>query len=109
MIRCSRMGLYFPGKSWNFRESSPTIGDAPFCRVGGKIILFKKGDLGEELAQAKRAAGQVGAVLKEDVAVTLLGLEDSRRLLVWEQAKKCPAQVPRSGATIAKRPLGGPR
>jgi len=82
---------------------------APCCRVGGKIILPKKGDLAEELAQAKLAARQVGAVLKDDVAVTLPGLEDGRRLLVWEQAKKCPAQFPRSGAAIAKRPLGETR
>src|SRR6266567_408970 len=56
---------------------------APFCRVGGKIILFKKGDLAEELAQGKRAAGQLGTVFKADVAVTLPGLADGRRLLVW--------------------------
>ena len=76
---------------------------APFCRVGGQIVLPKKGDLVEELAQGKRAAGQVGAVLKADVAVTLPGLEDGRRLLVWEQVKKCPAQFPRAGGVIAKR------
>ena len=78
---------------------------APFCRIGGKIVLFKKGDLSEDLAQAKRAAGQVGAVFKDDVAVTLPGLDDGRRLLVWEQVKKCPALFPRGGAAIAKRPL----
>jgi 16S rRNA (guanine527-N7)-methyltransferase len=80
---------------------------APFCRVGGQIILPKKGELVEELAQSKRAAGQVGAVLKADVPITLPDLEDGRRLLVWEQVKKCPAQFPRSGGVIVKRPLGG--
>lgn len=80
---------------------------APFCRVSGQIILPKKGDLAEELAQGKRAAWQVGAVLKDDVAVTLPGLEDGRRLLVWEQKKLCPAQFPRSGGVMLKRPLGG--
>src|SRR5712692_9814664 len=80
---------------------------APFCYVGGQIILPKKGDLVEELAQGKRAAGQLGAVLKADVLVTLPGLEDGRRLLVWEQVRKCPEQFPRSGGMIAKRPLGG--
>jgi 16S rRNA (guanine527-N7)-methyltransferase len=79
---------------------------APFCRVGGQIILPRKGDLAEELAQGKRAALQLGAVLKDDVGVRLPGLEDGRRLLVWEQVRKCPAQYPRSGAAMAKRPLG---
>jgi len=88
--------------------SLPTLLEyaAPFCRVGGQIILPKKGDLAEELAQGKHAARQVGAVLKDDVSVTLPGLEDGRRLLVWEQVRTCPAQYPRSGAAIAKRPLG---
>jgi len=88
--------------------SLPTLLEyaSPFCRVGGQIILPKKGELGDELAQGKRAARQVGAVLKDDVAVALPGLEDGRRLLVWEQVRKCPAQFPRSGAAMAKRPLG---
>lgn len=79
---------------------------APFCRVSGQIILPKKGDLAEELAQGKRAARQVGAVLQDDIAVTLPGLGDGRRLLVWEQTKLCPAQFPRSGGMMMKRPLG---
>jgi 16S rRNA (guanine527-N7)-methyltransferase len=88
--------------------SLPTLLEyaAPFCRVGGQIILPKKGDLVEELAQGKLAARQVGAVLKDDVPVTLSGLEQGRRLLVWEQVRKCPAQFPRSGAVMAKKPLG---
>ena len=78
---------------------------APCCRVGGQIILPKKGELKEELAQGKRAAHQVGAMLKADVPVTAPGLDDGRRLLVWEQQKLCPSQYPRSGAAMAKRAL----
>jgi 16S rRNA (guanine527-N7)-methyltransferase len=79
---------------------------APFCRVGGQIILPKKGELTEELEQGKRAAKVLGVRLKGDIAVTLSGLDDGRRLLVWEQQKLCPAQYPRSGAAMAKKPLG---
>jgi len=79
---------------------------APCCRVGGQILLPKKGELLEELAQGKRAATQVGAALKADVPVTVSGLNDGRRLLVWEQKKLCPPQFPRSGAAMAKRSLG---
>jgi 16S rRNA (guanine527-N7)-methyltransferase len=88
--------------------SLPTILEyaAPFCRVGGLIILPKKGDLAEELAQGERAARQVGAVLKDNVFVTLPGLEGDRRLLVWEQVRNCPARFPRSSSVMAKRPLG---
>ena len=79
---------------------------APFCRVGGQIVLLKKGALEDELAQGKRAAREVGAILKSDIAVIFPGLEDGRRLLVWEQQKLCPKQFPRSGAAMAKKPLG---
>jgi len=79
---------------------------SPFCRVGGQIILPKKGDLAAELANGVRAARKVGAVLKDDIAVRLPGLNDGRRLLVWEQVRTCPAQFPRSGSVMAKKPLG---
>ena len=79
---------------------------APYCRVNGAIILPKKGDLAEELGRGKRAGKQVGAVLKVDQAVDLPELKDSRRLLVWEQIRLCPAEFPRSGSAMSKKPLG---
>ncbi len=79
---------------------------APFCRVGGQMIFPKKGDLAEELAQGNAAARPLGAVLKGDSAVTLPGLDDGRKLLVYEQVKLCPEKYPRSGAVMAKKPLG---
>jgi 16S rRNA (guanine527-N7)-methyltransferase len=79
---------------------------SPFCRVGGQIILPKKGDLAEELVQGKRAARKIGATLEEDIPVKLPGLEDGRRLLVWEQRELCSGQFPRAAAVMARRPLG---
>jgi 16S rRNA (guanine527-N7)-methyltransferase len=88
--------------------SLPTLLEyaAPFCRIRGQMIFPKKGDLAEELARGKRAASQVGARFKADVPVTLPGLNDGRRLLVWEQVSKCREQYPRSGSIMAKKPLG---
>ncbi len=79
---------------------------APFCRVGGQILLPKKGELAEELEQGKRAARSLGVVLKAERPVTLAGLDDGRRILVWEQTRACPALYPRSGSAMAKKPLG---
>jgi 16S rRNA (guanine527-N7)-methyltransferase len=79
---------------------------APFCRLGGQMIFPKKGDLAEELARGKRVATQLGVRFKADIAVNLPGLNDGRRLLVWEQVSKCPEQYPRSGGVMAKKPLG---
>jgi 16S rRNA (guanine527-N7)-methyltransferase len=79
---------------------------APYCTIGGNIILPKKGDLAEEIVQGQRAASLLGVALKADVPITLPGLNDGRRLLVWEQRKLCPPQYPRNGSAIAKKPLG---
>ncbi|HEY1350944.1 MAG TPA: 16S rRNA (guanine(527)-N(7))-methyltransferase RsmG [Ktedonobacteraceae bacterium] len=79
---------------------------APFCRNGGRILLPRKGDLPAELAQGKRAAHLLGLTLHANLPVLLPGLDDGRRILVWEQTRTCPAAYPRSGAAIAKRPLG---
>jgi 16S rRNA (guanine527-N7)-methyltransferase len=79
---------------------------APYCRVGGQMIFPKKGELAAEIVQGRRAAKQLGATLKADQLVALPGLEDGRRLLVWEQQQLCPANYPRSGSAMAKKPLG---
>jgi len=78
---------------------------APFCRVGGQILLPKKGDLDEELEQGQRAARQLGLTFKADCRVALPGLDDGRRILVWEQVRPCSAQYPRSGSAMAKKAL----
>jgi 16S rRNA (guanine527-N7)-methyltransferase len=78
---------------------------APYCRVGGVIVLPKKGDLTGELQQAKYTARHVGMQLIEDIAIDLPGLADGRRLLVWKQQKLCSPRYPRSGSAIAKKPL----
>jgi 16S rRNA (guanine527-N7)-methyltransferase len=79
---------------------------APYCRAGGRMIFPKKGDLAGELAQGHAAARQLGAVLKDDVAVGLPGLDDGRRLLVYEQVRLCPQRYPRSASAMAKKPPG---
>jgi|SRR5579863_2394677 len=78
---------------------------APYCHIGGRIVLPKKGELAEELAQGKRAAARLGTMLKSDVRVKLPGLEDDRRLLNWEQVKPCPQQFPRTSSAMARKPL----
>jgi 16S rRNA (guanine527-N7)-methyltransferase len=74
--------------------------------LGGQMIFPKKGDLAEELARGKRAASQIGVRFKADIPLNLPGLDDGRRLLLWEQVNKCPEQYPRSGGVMAKKPLG---
>ncbi|HET8846522.1 MAG TPA: RsmG family class I SAM-dependent methyltransferase, partial [Ktedonobacteraceae bacterium] len=79
---------------------------APFCHLGGRVLLPKKGDLSEEIAQSRKAGNQVGLKLKGDFPVRLAGLDDGRRILAWEQVRLCPPLYPRASAAIKKKPLG---
>jgi 16S rRNA (guanine527-N7)-methyltransferase len=75
---------------------------APYCRQGGIIILPKKGELSDELAQGQRAASILGTRFLKDSPITLPGLNDGRRLLLWQQQKPCPPQYPRSWSAMTK-------
>jgi 16S rRNA (guanine527-N7)-methyltransferase len=79
---------------------------APFCRLGGQMIFPKKGNIAKELARGRCAASQLGARFKADIPVTLPGLDDGRRLLVWEQVSKCLVQYPRNAGVMTRKPLG---
>ncbi|WP_084657764.1 16S rRNA (guanine(527)-N(7))-methyltransferase RsmG [Thermogemmatispora onikobensis] len=79
---------------------------APYCRVGGTIVLPRKGDSPEEMAQGLRAAEQLGLTLEAQRPISLPGLDDGRYLLLWRQQQLCPPHFPRSNAAILKRPAG---
>lgn len=78
----------------------------PFARVGGRIIMPKKGDLAEEIAAGARAASPLGARLLAPIPVMLPPLADGRVLLVARQEQPCPPRYPRAAGAPAKRPLG---
>lgn len=78
----------------------------PFTRVGGRVVLPKKGDLAEEMAAGERAAPKLGARLLEPVPITVPPLNDGRILLVARQNSPCPEQYPRGQGAPSKRPLG---
>jgi 16S rRNA (guanine527-N7)-methyltransferase len=79
---------------------------APYCRVGGTIVLPRKGDSPEEMEQGLRAAEQLGLTLEAQLSVTLPGLDDGRYLLLWRQHQPCPPHFPRNNAAILKHPAG---
>ncbi|HEU5348164.1 MAG TPA: 16S rRNA (guanine(527)-N(7))-methyltransferase RsmG, partial [Ktedonobacterales bacterium] len=67
----------------------------PFARVGGRVVMPKKGEPAEEIAVGKRTATQLGARLLDPLAVAVPPLADGRVLLVAEQQHRCPPQYPR--------------
>ena len=79
---------------------------APCARVGGWLILPKKGDLAVELAAGARAAPLLGARLLDPLPVTVPSLDDGRVLVVVQQERPCPPLYPRAAGAPVKRPLG---
>lgn len=88
--------------------SLPTLLEycAPFARVGGLMILPKKGNLADEVAAGERAATFLGARLLDLALVTLPALADGRVLVLARQERACPPQYPRPAGAPVKRPLG---
>jgi 16S rRNA (guanine527-N7)-methyltransferase len=77
----------------------------PFCRVGGVCIAQKKGDIGKETAQARKAIEIMGGNLREVKPVTLAELNDQRCLLIIDKVKPAPPEYPRRPGRPTKRPV----
>ena len=77
----------------------------PFCRLGGRVILQKKGDIQQELAQAANAWDELGGSLQEVKPVPSDVLGGQRVLVVVEKVAPTAERYPRRAGVPAKRPL----
>ena len=85
----------------------PTLAELtiPFCKIGGKFVAYKKGDIKEEMNQAKRAISTMGGKIIETKPVELSEFPDHRCLIVIEKVAPTPDQYPRGSGLPVKRPL----
>ena len=85
----------------------PTLAELtiPFCKIAGKVVAHKKGDITEEMNQAKRAISTMGGKLIEMKPVTLTEFPDNRCLVVIEKIAPTPDQYPRGSGLPVKRPI----
>ena len=86
----------------------PTLAELtiPFCKIAGRAILHKKGDITEEMNSAKRAIATMGGKLIEIKPVELSEFPDNRVLVVIEKVAPTPDIYPRGQGLPIKRPLG---
>lgn len=77
----------------------------PFCKIGGKAVLHKKGDIKDEMQQAKRAIAVLGGKLIEIKPVTLSEFNDKRVLVVIEKVMPTLEQYPRGSGLPVKHPI----
>src|ERR1035437_8722615 len=62
----------------------------PFCKIGGRFISQKKGDINEEINQSLKAAKLMGGKLLETKPITLEEFPDQRMLVIYEKVSATP-------------------
>lgn len=77
----------------------------PLCRVGGRVIALKKGDMAAEIEEGSFAVEKMGGGYGDTVPVQLSFLGEERVLVVMEKLSPTPDQYPRRAGIPAKRPL----
>ena len=75
----------------------------PLCKVGGKALIYKSGEVDEELEQAKYALSLLGGKVEKVERYAFSGV--SRTLVIVEKVKPTPAKYPRSGNKPRLQPL----
>jgi 16S rRNA (guanine527-N7)-methyltransferase len=77
----------------------------PFCKIPGRFIALKKGDISLETTQAQKAIGIMGGELKEIKLIELNEFADQRSLVIIDKIKPSPPRYPRRSGMPEKRPI----
>ena len=77
----------------------------PFCRTGGTVMTWKKGELEPEISASLHAMEVLGGRLREVAAVNAEGLRDGRVIVLVDKLKASPVKFPRRPGLPQKRPL----
>jgi 16S rRNA (guanine527-N7)-methyltransferase len=75
----------------------------PLLAVGGRLVAWKRGDIGAEMHAAGRAIGALGGGSITDEAVRVTGLTRHRLVVVTKQGRTADA-FPRDPATRRRQP-----
>ncbi len=75
----------------------------PLVKVGGKAVLYKSGDVDEELKNSEFAITKLGGKIEKVVRYELCGME--RSLVIIDKISATPKAYPRSGNKPRTQPL----
>lgn len=75
----------------------------PFCRIGGKFVAQKKGEIDEEVTQAGKAVDVLGGRLSQVKKIELGG--DERYLVIIDKTRPTPEKYPRRPSIPQRRPI----
>jgi 16S rRNA (guanine527-N7)-methyltransferase len=77
----------------------------PFCRVGGRLIAQKKGEIEQEVIRAKEAIATLGGKLSQIRKIELEEFNDARYLVIIDKIRPTPDRYPRRAGLPKRRPI----
>jgi 16S rRNA (guanine527-N7)-methyltransferase len=77
----------------------------PFCRVGGRLIAQKKGEIEQEVDRAKGAIAILGGKVNEIRRVEMEEFRDARYLVIIDKISTTPDKYPRRAGLPKRRPI----
>ena len=77
----------------------------PYCRLGGTVVVLKKGEVAPEVESALHSMEVLGGKLQGTKQIALENLSDGRELVMVEKVKPTPAKFPRRPGLPKKHPL----
>jgi 16S rRNA (guanine527-N7)-methyltransferase len=87
--------------------SLPTLVELtlPFCRVGGRFIAQKKGEIDREITKAKEAMAALGGKLDQVQKIEMDEFDDARYLVIIDKIHPTPGKYPRRPGVPKRRPI----
>jgi len=85
----------------------PTLAELtlPFCRIGGRFIAQKKGEIDQEISRAKEAITALGGKLDQIKKIELDEFDDGRYLIIIDKIYPTPNKYPRRPGLPRRRPI----
>jgi len=77
----------------------------PFCRIGGKFVAQKKGEVEQEMKKAVKAIETLGGKLGQVKRIELEQLSDERYLVIIDKIYPTPEKYPRRPGVPERRPI----
>jgi 16S rRNA (guanine527-N7)-methyltransferase len=77
----------------------------PFCRVGGRFVAQKKGEIAGEIRKAEKAIAALGGKLGQIKKIELEEFADTRYLIIVDKICPTPAKYPRRTGVPERRPI----
>jgi 16S rRNA (guanine527-N7)-methyltransferase len=77
----------------------------PFCRIGGRFIAQKKGEIDQEVTRAKKAIAVLGGRLEQTKKIELEEFSDARYLVIIDKIYSTSGKYPRRAGVPKRRPI----